>query len=373
VDTSTRLPSLDTLRGLVMVIMALDHVRDFFSIVRFDPLNLSVAPPGLFFTRWVTHFCAPVFIFLAGVSAYLYAARGRTPGQLALYLFTRGLWLVALELTVVHLGWFGTWDHTFMLAQVIWAIGWSLVGLAGLVALRLPLWAIAAFGLVLITGHNLLGGLDAANLGAFDALWTVLHRSAPLQLSRDYQILILYPLVPWIGVMAAGYAFGPLLLRPAPERRRWLLGLGTGLTLAFIVLRFARVYGDPRPWVPQPNALHSLFDFLNVEKYPPSLLFLLMTLGPTLLLLAWLDHVRQPGRLARFFSTFGRVPLFYYVLHLLLIRALAGVLVPRGGVGGYELPGVYLVWLGVVGLLWPVCALFARLKQRHRAWWVSYL
>ena len=354
-----------------MVLMALDHVRDFFSSARFDPLDLSVTTPAYFLTRWVTHYCAPVFIFLAGVSAFLYAARGRSPGQLDRYLFTRGLWLVVLELTVVHLGWFGTFDHQFMLAQVIWAIGWSMVALSGLVALRLPLWAIAAFGLVMIAGHNLLGGLDHANLGAWESLWTVLHRPGPIQFGDDYQLFVLYPLVPWIGVLAAGYAFGPLLLRPAPERRRWLLALGAGLTLAFVVLRFTRLYGDPRPWLPRADGLLSLFDFIHVEKYPPSLLFLLMTLGPALLLLAWLDRLPQPGPVSRFFITFGRVPLFYYVLHLLLIRALGMLLVPPGG--GYSLPVVYLVWLAVVAALYPVCALFKRLKQHRQDWWLSYL
>jgi uncharacterized membrane protein len=354
-----------------MVIMALDHVRDFFSTARFDPLDLAATTPAYFLTRWVTHFCAPVFVLLAGVGAFLYAARGRTPGQTALFLLTRGLWLVVLELTLVHYGWYSTFDLHQILAQVIWAIGWSMVVLAGLVALRLPRWAMAAFALALIAGHNLLGGLDRASLGALEPLWTVLHRPGPIRLAPGYTLLILYPLVPWVGVIAAGYALGPLCLQAATERRRWLLWLGGGLTAAFCLLRLSGLYGDPRPWLPRPEALLSLFDFLNVEKYPPSLQFLLITLGPALLLLAWLDQRAQPGPVARFIITFGRVPLFYYVLHLLLINALSRVLPSLGA--GWDLPSVYLVWLAVVVALWPICYLFARLRARRPAWWLSYL
>jgi uncharacterized membrane protein len=309
-QTSHRLPALDTLRGLVMVLMALDHTRDFFSSARVNPLDLASTTPAYFLTRWVTHFCAPVFILLAGAGAFLYAARGRTPAQLARYLLVRGLWLVVLELTLVHFGWTFTFDHRFMLAQVIWAIGWSLVVLAALVALRLPVWAIAGLGVAMIAGHNLLGSVDRADLGALNPLWTVLHRPGAIAVGRERELYVLYPLVPWIGVMAAGYGLGPLLLRSTAQRRRWLLRLGAGLTLAFFVLRFANLYGDPHPWQPRADLLRSAFDFLNVEKYPPSLLYLLITLGPALLLLAWLDRFSlSPGLGARFLSTFAAADL----------------------------------------------------------------
>jgi uncharacterized membrane protein len=368
---ASRFASLDTVRGLVIVLMALDHVRDFFSSARFDPLDLLATTPAYFVTRWVTHFCAPVFVLLAGVGAYLYGTRGRSTGQTAWFLFTRGLWLVALELTVVHYGWYGTFDLRETLAQVIWAIGWSMVGLAGLIALGLPPWAMGGFSVALIAGHNLLDGLDPARFGALAPLWRVLHAPGMVRLAPGYSLRVLYPLVPWVGVLAAGYALGALWRRPVPERRRWLAWLGGLMTAAFFLLRVTNLYGDPQPWHVWSQPLLSLFDFLNVEKYPPSLLYLLITLGPALLLLAWLEGRERLGPVGRFFGTFGRVPLFFYVLHLLLIRALRWGVLPGGP--GWELPVVYLAWLGVVAALWPACYAFARLKARRSEGWLSYL
>ena len=368
-----RLASIDQLRGLVMVLMALDHTRDFFSSALFDPLDLTRTDPALFLTRWVTHFCAPTFVLLAGVSAYVYGARGRSRGQLARFLFTRGLWLILLELTVVRFGWYFFDRQGFFLAQVIWVIGWSLIVLAGLV--WLPIWAVGTFGLTLVAGHDWLDHTSAFQLGLPAWLWTVLHQTGSVRPWPGIQLQILYPLVPWIGVMAVGYALGPLFQRPAAERFRWLLGLGAAATAAFFVLRLPNGYGDPHPWAAQLTSLFTVFSFFNVEKYPPSLLFILVTLGPALVALAALERWAGAGarRVGGRLAVFGRVPLLYYVIHLILLHALALVLVQWRGLRGFSLPQVYLIWLAVVVSLYPVCRWFSGLKQRHTAWWLSYI
>jgi len=297
--SAERLPALDQLRGLVMILMALDHTRDFFASAPFDPLDLAATTPAYFLTRWVTHFCAPVFVLLAGLGAYLYGSRGRTCAQVSRFLLLRGLLLIVLELTVVNFGWHFDEQPGFYLLQVIWALGWSMLALAGLV--WLPVWAVGAVGALMIVGHNLLDSFRSPPLGLPDWLWTILHVPGNLYVRGGAQVFVLYPLVPWIGVMALGYALGPLFLRPAPERHRWLIALGLALSLAFILLRLINRYGDPLPWEPQRTALWAVFAFLNAEKYPPSLDFLLMTLGPALLLLAWLD--RAPGRIGQILIT----------------------------------------------------------------------
>jgi uncharacterized membrane protein len=378
-----RIDSIDLLRGLIMLLMALDHTRDFFGPGGMDVRN--VADPGLFLTRWITHFCAPLFIFLAGTSAYLYGTRDRTVGEVSRFLLTRGLWLIVIEATVVRLGWTFSVDLEFFVAQVIWAIGAAMVALAALV--YLPRWAIAAVALTMIGGHNLLDGIRAEQLGAAGWLWTILHQRGLLQLGADTKLYVLYPLVPWIGVMAAGYALGPVFKLDPAARRRWLLGLGALTSAGFVVLRALNVYGDPAPWVAQGNWLATLLSFLNCEKYPPSLLYLAMTLGPGLLLLAAFEHAR--GWLADAVTTYGRVPFFYYVLHVFVIHALAvafawltvgnaawlfgGPPIAKPANYGLSLPGVYLVWLLVILALYPACRWFASLKQRRREWWWSYL
>jgi uncharacterized membrane protein len=383
-----RLDAIDLLRGLVMVLMALDHTRDFLTDVRFDPLDLSRTNAALFFTRWVTHFCAPVFVFLAGTGAFLYGRRGKTRPELAWFLFSRGLWLVLLEFTLVHGGWSFDADRHLLIAQVLWAIGCSMVALAALVFL--PTGVIAALGVALIAGHNLLDGVNPQRLGPFAPVWQILLNVGFVELSPGVRLLVAYPVLPWLGIMMAGYGFGAVWLLDAQQRRRWLLGLGTGLTLLFIVLRTANGYGDPRPWSPQPSALFTLLSFLDCLKYPPSLLYVLMTLGPAILLLAAVDGTQS--RLGRVLITFGRVPLFFYLLHVPLIHVLAiGLACARYGKAdflfehvftagpklpedyGYGLPAVYLAWLGVVLLLYPPCRWFAGLKTRSRAAWLSYL
>jgi uncharacterized membrane protein len=378
-----RLDSIDLLRGLIMVVMALDHTRDFFGASGMNPRD--VADPALFMTRWVTHFCAPIFIFLSGISAWLYGSRGRTAGEPSRFLLTRGLWLVLIEFTVVRLGWSFSLDLDDFVAQVIFAIGASMVVLAGLI--HLPRWAIATVALTMIAGHNLLDGLQPEQFGALGWMWNVLHQRGTIEFGPDVDVYVLYPLIPWIGVMAAGYALGPLFQGDADVRRRWLIGLGVSVIAGFVLIRATNLYGDPEQWKLQDSALTTVLSFINCEKYPPSLLYLMMTLGPALLLLAAFERMR--GRFADVIATFGRVPFFYYVAHLYLIHVLALIAAwwSTGEVGwllsghlpdkpagyGYGLTGIYAVWLLVVVALYPACRWFAGVKQRNRAWWLSYL
>jgi uncharacterized membrane protein len=394
-DVRPRLDAVDFVRGVVMVVMALDHVRDFFHAYAksFDPLDPSKTWTLLFFTRWVTHFCAPTFVFLAGTGAFLSTRRGKSKPELARFLLTRGLWLVLLELTLVRFGWFFNFDYHVAIAQVIWAIGWSMVVLAGLVFL--PTRVIAAFGLALIFLHNLLDGLSAESFGSFRWLWVVLHEQNILMPWPGYATFVAYPLVPWVGVMAVGYAFGSLLTLERGRRRRTLLLIGGAAVLLFVLLRAANVYGDPTPWASQARgAWYTFLSFLNTQKYPPSLLFLLMTLGPSIIAVALFDREGGPGRLARPFVVFGRVPLFYYLLHVPLMHLVAVIFAyvkygraewlfmnwpppgqpqPEPPGYGYDLWVVYLVWLGVVAALYPLCRWFARVKRRRRDAWLSYL
>jgi uncharacterized membrane protein len=379
-----RLASIDLVRGLAMVLMALDHVRDMLT----QPLAADVAngldfgrsSAVLFFTRWVTHFCAPTFVLLAGTSAYLYGAR-RSRGELARFLLTRGAWLVLIELTVINLGWKFHLGAPVIL-QVIWAIGCSMIALAGLVFL--PRAAIAAIGAALIVGHNAVDAIQPA-AGEASAAWLLLHVQG-VMLPGGLPVLVLYPLVPWIGVMAVGYALGPLFAAPDPARARRLVLGGLAATLAFVGLRGFGLYGEPNPWAAGAGAAATLVDFLDVTKYPPSLQYLLMTLGPAVFALGALEGAR--GRAAAALATIGRVPFFYYVVHLYAIHALAIAvgLVQGFGAGemavlfldypkgfGVSLGGAYLLWVAVILALYPACAWFARVKARSRAWWMSYL
>ena len=389
-----RLESVDLVRGFVMMLMALDHTRDFFhagAVHGFDPLDLKHTHFALFVTRWITHFCAPIFIFLAGTGAFLATTRGRSRRELSWFLLTRGGWLVLLELTFVHsLGWTFSFDLHNRAALVIWTIGWSMIALAGLV--HLPVWAVTTFGLVMIAGHNALDGVKAESWGALGWLWKILHARGAIEYAPGYFLRVGYPLIPWIGVMAAGYGFGQLLTRPRNERRRLTLGLGVAVTLAFVVVRLTNLYGDPRPWTTQSTPMLTVFSFLHCAKYPPSLCYLLMTLGPALLLLGLLDRDAPTPRTLRPALVFGRVPMFYYLLHLPLIHGLAvihetlrfgsaswlfgdpfGPHAKAVAGAGVHLWTVYLIWLLILGLLYPVCRWFADLKRRRRDAWLSYL
>ena len=382
-----RIDSIDFLRGLVIVIMALDHVRDYVTNVRFDPLDPDQTNALLYFTRWITHFCAPVFVFLAGTAGGFQRQKGKSVGELSRFLLTRGLWLIFLELTVVLFGWKFNFQPLFFL-QVIWAIGASMVVLAGLVFL--PLRAIAAIGAVMILGHNLLDGFSAPvgfNAPATalpDILWVILHQQAPIQIGPVF-IFLAYPLIPWIGVMALGYAFAEFYARGETSRRSLLLKIGLGATAAFLILRGVNIYGDPTPWTSYDTLLKTAMSFFNVQKYPPSLIFLLMTLGPAMIVLSFAE--RWKGAVYDIFVTFGRVPLFFYVIHIYVAHlAAVGLAVAQGHPAsslmvfffffppdyGVGLGGVYLIWIFVVAALYFPCKWFAGVKQRSKKWWLAY-
>jgi uncharacterized membrane protein len=384
-----RLDSVDSLRGLVIVLMALDHTRDFFGGMLFGGAESpAFTSPGVFFTRWVTHFCAPTFVLLAGLGAYLARTRGLSTPALAGFLFTRGLWLVVLELTVVDFGWSWDWNFRNAILQVIWAIGWSMVGLSVLV--WLPSWVIGLLGVVIIVGHNIFDGVTGSKLvtehpwlvhvlGEQGWFWDLLHTPyRSFQPAKGWGYFNLYPLLPWFGVLCAGYGLGPLMTQPAPRRHRGLLLLGLLLIFGFVVLRWFNVYGDPSRWMviltrdQGVNELRTVMSFLACTKYPPSLLFLLMTLGPALVLLVVLE--RRLPYFKHFFLTLGRVPLFFYLIHLPVIHGLArldiwrridpvaGGLFPGDSTG---LPRVYLTWTIVVLLLYFPCRGYGWLKKRY--------
>ena len=368
-----RIGSVDTLRGLVMVIMALDHARDFFSTTGFNPRE--VTDPLLFLTRWVTHFCAPTFILLAGLSAFLYGRR-KSIGELSRFLLVRGLWLILIDLTLINFAWRFEVDLYRLSAGVIFVIGVSMVALSALI--WLPRWAIASLALLMIAGHDLLDNVRAEDLGEASGAWHVLHQPGLVPLGDSVTLYILYPLVPWIGVMASGYLLGPVMHLDQGKRQRILLAVGAAITVGFLVLRVTNVYGDPTPWTPQDTWLSTILSFFNCEKYPPSLLYLMMTLGTALILLALFEQVRCA--LASFLATFGRVPFFYYVVHIYLIHALAvatafaitGALATTPEIN-FSLTGVYIVWLMVVVLLYPICRWFSELKEKSGGWWWTYL
>jgi len=377
-----RISSIDIVRGAVMVLMAIDHVRVYSGLPAGGPTA------GIFFTRWVTHFCAPAFIFLAGTSAFMYARRHPDVSR---FLATRGLWLVLLELTLLRVAWtFNVEFGGYNMAGVIWVIGWCMVGLALLA--RLPLAAIGAFGVVIIAGHNLfdlIPGLGSTlSESSLSGLWKILYlgpSAGPIAIGNDGpQLWVLYSLVPWVGVIAAGYAFGAVLMLEPERRRRICLAIGLGSIAAFAVLRGLNLYGDPRPW-------RSGLDVLNATKYPVSLSFLLMTLGPTIAVMPLLDNAR--GAVTRWFTVFGRVPFFYYVLHIPLIHVLA-IVVSRIRMGevsdwlfashpmapppppeGYtwSLPLLYLVWAIVVVMLYGACRWYGGLKARRSDWWMTFV
>lgn len=372
-ERSTRIASVDILRGLVMAIMALDHTRDFFSNTGFNPRD--VTEPALFLTRWVTHICAPAFIFLTGFSAFLYGRR-RTVRDLSRFLLTRGVWLILIDLTLIKFGWGFDFDVLRMTGGIIFAIGSSMIALSAIV--WLPRWLIAGLTLLIIAGHNLFDSIRAHELGEAAWAWRVLHEPGRIHLGDQATFYVLYPLVPWIGVMAAGYLLGPVMQLETRSRQRVLLRLGAAITLGFIVLRATNIYGDPATWAVQETWLETVLSFLNCEKYPPSLLYLMMTLGPALMLLASFERTR--GSFTQFLSVFGQVPLFYYVIHIYLIHllAVATAFLMTGDIVrtpelGFSLLGVYLVWVLVLIMLYPICRWFADLKSNGRGWWWSYL
>ena len=385
----SRIDSVDLLRGLIMVLMALDHVRDYFGDLGVNPTNVAATTVPLFFTRWITHLCAPVFFLLTGTGAYL-SLRRMSRAQLSRFLLTRGVWLVVLEFTLLRFLLQFNLDYQLTMLTVLWALGWAMILLAGLVHLG-PLPA-SVIGLAMIAGHNLLDGIQASSFGSLAPLWNVLHSPGFLLSPPGPMVFITYPLIPWVGVTALGYGLGQMFGWEPGRRRRVLLWAGVAATVAFILIRSINSYGDPSRWSGQPSGVFTALSFLNTSKYPPSLLFLLMTLGPALFLLGLLDG--GTPRILRPALVIGRVPLFYFLSHFLLIHLLAVAVsfiryadatgmfqspsldrFPISQPPGWPLPlpVVYLIWIGVVIVLYPLCRWFAGVKQRRSEWWLSYL
>jgi uncharacterized membrane protein len=387
--TRLRIESIDVVRGIIIVLMALDHVHDFFGDLTAQPTNLETTTAALFFTRWITHFCAPVFFLLTGTGACLMRQRRSKP-ELSRFLLSRGLWLIFLELVVMRFALQFNVDYRTTIITVLWALGWAMIALAALI--WLPMRVIAAVGILMIAGHNALDGIQANAFGGLAPLWTMLHAPGPIFDDGRSVVFVAYVLIPWIGVTALGYVLGQAFSRDAAQRRAWLSWLGIGLSLGFVALRLANVYGDPSPWSVQESPLWTLMSFLDTSKYPPSLLFLLMTLGPALLLLrAFDDGVPAWLRPA---LIIGKVPLFFYVLHFFLIHLLAvgaswlrygtvsGMLEspdlghfpfsqpPGWGAG---VPVFYLLWAVVILIMYPLCRWYANVKRRRTDWWLSYL
>ncbi len=386
-----RIKSVDLLRGLIMIIMALDHVRDFFhgpALVE-DPLNLNTTTPVLFFTRWITHFCAPVFVFLSGTSAYLQSAR-KSKKELSLFLIKRGLWLIIAEITFINLIFsFDIFFSAFTL-QVIWAIGISMLMLGLLV--WLPFEWVLITGLLIVLGHNALDFYERANPDAGNFVYNLLHRFGVHTLWGKHQLFILYPFMPWTGLMLLGYCLGRVL-RNGNEayRKKFVVVAGLSAIALFILVRFINIYGDPLSWSAQKNKFYTFLSFINTNKYPPSLLYMCMTIGPALLLMAWWDNIQNA--FTRVISVYGRVPFFYYILHFFTIHFFSAIVFFIRGHSfaegannpalfinfikageGFSLGMVYIIWLAIVIILYPLCKWYDKYKTSHREkWWLGYL
>ena len=389
---SSRIESIDVLRGLVMVIMALDHVRDYFHLGAFisDPLDLTTTNPFLFLTRYVTHFCAPVFVFLTGTSASLYG-QSRSKKQLSRFLFTRGLWLIFVEIVIMNFIWWFDPNFGFINLQVIWAIGLCMIFLSGLI--YLPYKLLLTIALIIVFGHNTLDSITTTGGSFSSVLWYIVHQQQFLPLGDSRMIGFFYPVLPWIGVMALGYSFGFMYRKGFSGllRKRYLVLLGISTIILFLFIRFINVYGDLEPWSRQKNFLFTWFSFINVNKYPPSLLYILITIGPTFLVLYLIEGVKS--KITGILIVFGRVPFFYYVLHVFLIHSAALLTLIALGKDwklmildmtafttnkmadyGYSLGIVYLVWVLIVAILYPLCKKYMNYKLGNpEKWWLSYL
>ncbi len=391
-NLSSRITSIDLMRGLVMVIMALDHVRMYFGYGTWyaEPTDLSTTTPLLFFTRWITHFCAPVFIFLAGTSAFLYRRKLPNTKQVALYLLRRGLWLVVIEILAVTFGWTFDITFSFIILQVIWAIGISMIVLSVLVFL--PMQIIFVIGILLVFGHNLLDPIHLQGRSVLDILWYVLHQ--PQRVSLNHSLInMVYPVLPWIGLMALGYVFGNLFRAefPSAQRTRCLLLSGFGAIILFILLRSFNLYGEPISWQKQDSGTFTLMSFLNTTKYPPSLQFILMTMGPALVFLSLSERISLGMK--NLFVVLGRVPFFFYIVHIYFIHALAmlaliyagrdwreyilsarSVMSGRLNNFGFGLGTVYVIWLTVILVLYPLCRWYQQVRENNPTkWWLRYL
>lgn len=421
-----RIYSVDLLRGIVMMIMLLDHTRDYVhhNALLSDPTDMSTTSVALFFTRWITHYCAPIFVFLSGVSIYLQKMYGKTNKQLSWFLFTRGLWLIVLEFTVIRFLVTFNLDYgsIFGMPQVIWVIGVSMIVMAALI--YLPIWLVGTFGVAMIVLHNLLDRFNlpfdvvfAPSKELWQSLWLILHQQGLVPIGGSAAFFV-YPLIPWIGVMAAGYALGVVYSWDPERRKKFLLWLGILATLLFVAVRATNIYGDPSPWtnktefveaqkaqaasaqappgrtVEEPqlsDGAFSILSFLNTTKYPPSLLFLLMTIGPGLIVLALADGISGQRVWQKIPIVFGRVPMFYYILQWIWAHGFAVLLSVIAGKdisyyfnalspdmklpedNGFSLPIVYLVWIAGLVVIYPLCYWYGNLKQRNKHWLLSYL
>jgi uncharacterized membrane protein len=390
-----RIQSVDALRGVIMMLMAIDHIRDYVarSAQQFLPTDLARTTPSIFLTRWITHFCAPVFMLTAGLGAYLWMTRGHhSKAELSRFLVSRGLWLIVLEVTILRLILLSQISFTAnpVLLIILWAIGISMIALAALI--YLPARVLAAVSIAIIALHNLLAHVPAERFGRAAWIWDILYQRGVIVLG-GINFRPAYPVLPWIGVMAGGYCLGTLFALDAHRRQSFFVWLGLALTAAFVVVRAVNIYGDPAPWSPQASPVFTVLSFLNVTKYPPSLDFLLITLGPAIVVMAWLEKFHFPA--TNPLIVFGRVPFFYYAAHLLLAHLIAigmnfvrygaksFLLIAPPSMGGpselfpvdygFPLWTVYAVWVVVLLLLYPACLWFARLKQRRHDWWLTYL
>ena len=390
-----RIQSVDALRGAIMMLMAIDHIRDYVarSAQQFLPTDLTRTTPAIFVTRWITHFCAPVFMLTAGLGAYFWMTRGHhSKAELSRLLISRGIWLIVLEVTILRLIFFSQMSFTAnpVILVILWAIGISMIALAGLI--YLPMRVMAAVSIAIIALHNLLDHVSAQRFGRAAWIWDILHQQNVFAF-HGINFVTAYPVLPWIAVMASGHCLGTVFEWDAHRRRSFLVRTGLALAAAFVVVRAINVYGDPLRWSQQASPVFTVLSFLNVTKYPPSLDFLLMTLGPAMVVMAWLEsfhfHFTNP------LIVFGRVPFFYYGAHLLLAHLIAigmnfvrygakpSLLIAPPSMGGpsqlfpvgygFPLWTVYAVWVVVLLLLYPACVWFARLKQRRHDWWLTYL
>ncbi len=387
-----RIRSIDILRGAIMLIMALDHVRDFFHLAGpfSDPTDMATTTPLLFFTRWITHFCAPTFVFLSGVSAFL-AGIKRTKGQLSAFLIKRGLWLILVEVVILTFAFSLNPFYNFFVLQVLWAIGFSMVVLG--IVVWAPLRVIAVIGALIFLGHDILDYLQLPKAGIDNVLLRLFFtaKGTVLPLGNNHFAFDLYALFPWAGVMMLGYVFGALY-KPTfdPQKRKTiLLYTGIGVIAFFLIFRFFNIYGDPAPWATQRNDVFTVLSFFNVSKYPPSLMYSCMTIGTSLIILSQIENIQN--RFTSLLIVYGNVPFFYYILHFYLIRTFSIILFFASGYKtsqivtpnapflfrpptfGYNLGGVYLLWLIIIGILYFPCRWFSKYKKTHHQWWLSYL
>ena len=385
-----RIHSIDILRGLVIILMAIDHIRDMWALEPFPPEDMANTSTGYFLTRWITHFCAPVFVFLAGTSIFLYLQKVKDKKLVSKFLLKRGLWLILVEVIIINWAWSWKlfWSNWGVLLQVIWVLGICMIVMAFLI--RLSNKILLTLSLFIIAGHNLLNFITPNDFGNFDWFWKLFHEGGWISLTQDnsFGIFVVYPILPWIGVMTAGFVFGRVLLWDSEKRIKLLLKLGLGCILVFILLRYSNLYGDTGIWQSQKNGLFTFLDFLNTQKYPPSFLFLLMTLGPSFLALILFE--KWKNKLFNVFKIFGRVPFFFYILHFPVIH-FASMLYFKIAKGEWfdltnsgastnwpeyyhpSLVRLYVVWIATVIGFYFLCKWYDNYKSRKNYWWLKYL